>query len=85
MISLAEHFVEMSLSVPRPAADGLVQILSLLGFRIAAAVNAPQPSVATASDDLTDFSCDRDTSAGVAHTNGTLRDAIELTCWGLEG
>jgi hypothetical protein len=54
-ISLAEHFVEMSLSVPQSTVDGLVQVLSLLSFRIAAVECANQPSMVTASDDLTDF------------------------------
>jgi hypothetical protein len=62
-ISLAEHLVEMSLSVPQSAANGVVQVISFLGFGIAAVVHTHQPSVGTASNDLTDFSCHRDISA----------------------
>jgi len=36
-VSFGEHFVEMSLSIPQSAVDGLVQILSLLSFEVAAA------------------------------------------------
>jgi hypothetical protein len=64
-ISFAEHFVEMSLSVPQSAVDGLAQVVSPLGFGIAAIVYAHQPSAATASDDLPDFSCH--THGGAAH------------------
>jgi len=46
VIPLAEQFVEMSLSVPQSAVDGLVQVLSLLVLRIAAVVHARQPGVA---------------------------------------
>jgi hypothetical protein len=37
-----------------------------------------------ASNDLTDFSCHRDTSAESRHTSGTRRDGSRLICWGLE-
>lgn len=83
-IALAEHFVEMRLSVPQSAVDGVVQVIPFLGFEIAAVVYAYQPSAGTASDDLTDFSCHRDSSAEVRHTNGTRSNATQLTCWGLE-
>src|SRR5579863_3124517 len=33
---------------------------------------------------LTGLSCHRDTSVGVGHPNGTLRDTIQLACWGSE-
>jgi hypothetical protein len=50
------------LSVPQSATDGLVQVLSLLRFWVAAVVDARQLSVAAASDDLTNFSCHTDPS-----------------------
>jgi hypothetical protein len=43
-VSLPEHFVEMSLCIPQSAVDGLIQILSLLGFEVAAAIYSHQPS-----------------------------------------
>jgi len=59
-VSLTEHLVEMSLRIPQSAVDGLVQILSPLGFGVAAAVYAHQPSTSFASDDLADFSCHKE-------------------------
>lgn len=66
------------------AVDGLVQVIPFLGFGIAAVVHTHQPGAAAASDNLTDFSCHKDTSSEVRHTNGTLRKATQLTCWGLQ-
>jgi hypothetical protein len=45
MIALTEHFVEISLSVPQPAMDGLVQVASILGFGVTTVVHAHKPSV----------------------------------------
>lgn len=47
----------------RKGSNGLVQVVPLLGFGIAAVVYAHQPIARTASDDLADFSCHIDTSA----------------------
>ena len=58
-VSLAEHFVEMSLSIPESAVDGLVYIRSPLRCRVAAGVHSHQPGRTAASDDLADFSCHR--------------------------
>lgn len=73
----------MSLGLRQSAVDGRAQVLASL-FRHAAVVFARQPSAVPTSDGLADFSCDRDTSAEVPHTNGTLRDAIHLPRWVLE-
>ena len=71
-------------AAPQSAVDGLVQAIPFLGCEATAVVYAYQPSAGTASDDLTDFSSHRDTSAEVRHTNGTLRDGTQLTWRGLE-
>lgn len=48
------HFVDMRLSVPQSTADGLVQVLSPLGFGSAAVIDAHQPGAETPSNDRTD-------------------------------
>jgi hypothetical protein len=41
-VSLTDHIVQMSLSVPKTTAHGLVQVFPLLGFGIAAVVHTPR-------------------------------------------
>ena len=67
----------MSLSVPQTAVDGLIQVFSLPGFRIACSVHAYE-SYTGAPYNLTNFSCHRNTSADARHTSGTRKTAIEL-------
>jgi hypothetical protein len=73
----------MTLSIAGSAVNGLVEILSLLRFRIAAVIHAHQPGAVAASADLADFSGHRDTYRAARHTGGTLRRAIRSNCWDL--
>jgi hypothetical protein len=54
-VSLAQQLVQMSLSVPQTAVDGLIQIFPLLGFGIAAIVYTYEPGSGAAVYDLTNF------------------------------
>jgi hypothetical protein len=74
----------MSLRVPQTAVDCLIQVFSLFGFGIAAIINTYEPSTGAASDDLTNFSRHRNTSADARHTSGTRKTAIQLFWLNLE-
>lgn len=65
-VSLAEHLVEMSLGLPQSAVDGLVQVLSFLGFGIMAVIYPHQLRAPSTPNNLPDFTCHSDTSTGVA-------------------
>jgi hypothetical protein len=64
----------MSLSLPQSHGP-------FLGFEIMPLLYTHPSTARPAFDELTESSKHR---GGVRHSNGTLRDASQLTCWSLE-